>query len=165
MSYKLEKPYSDEQRIEFIVEYNHNKGLMIEEGLDALYALEANEIMQDGVPFIDPEYENKLAQAEAERVARLALTAADVQRGIYKAKGMDFDDILAFVKQNPPEGLDIKALKIELSANNFYRGNPYVDAIGALLGFTKSQLDCFFETNDYNCLVPESLPEDELVEE
>ena len=51
--------------------------------------------------------------------------------------------------------IDIKALKIELKANNFYRGNPYVDTVGALLGFTKKQLDNFFETNDYTKLLKE----------
>ena len=45
--------------------------------------------------------------------------------------------------------LDIKALKIELKANHFYRGNPYVDAIGGLLGFTSEQLDKFFEDGNY----------------
>lgn len=167
MAYKLEKPYTEEQRINFIVQYNHEKGLVVEEGTDALYALEANEIMQDGAPFVDPEYENKLAEAEAERIAMLSLTAADVQRGIYRAKGMDFEDIINFINQNPPAGLDIKALKIELTANNFYRGNAYVDAIGALLGFTKEQLDCFFETNDYTCLIMEvnPSPEEEVEEE
>ena len=75
----------------------------------------------------------------------LYLTGADVERGIYQAKGMDFDDIVAMVTQLQPEGLDIKALKIELKANNFYRGNPYVNAVGALLGFTSEDLDYFFE--------------------
>ena len=90
---------------------------------------------------------------EQERIAMLSLTSADVERGIYKAKDMDFDDIIAYVSQLQPEGLDIKALKIELKANNFYRGNPYVDAVGRLLGFTKKQLDLFFETNDYTKLL------------
>ncbi|MBQ7286652.1 MAG: hypothetical protein IJW73_02710 [Candidatus Gastranaerophilales bacterium] len=90
---------------------------------------------------------------ERERVAKLYLTGADVERGIYKAKGKDFDDILAFVIANPPEGLDIKALKIELKANNFYRGNPYVSKIGSLLGFTSEQLDRFFESGNYECLL------------
>ena len=90
---------------------------------------------------------------EAERIAMLFLTGADVERGIYQAKGMDFDDILAFVTANPPKGLDIKALKIELKANNFYRGNPYVNAIGTLLGFTKEQLDLFFEDGNYEHLL------------
>lgn len=94
-------------------------------------------------------------QEERERIAKLYLTGADVERGIYQAKGMDFDDILAFVSANQPEGLDIKALKIELKANHFYRGNPYVSAIGTLLGFTEQQLDKFFETNDYTELIKE----------
>ena len=91
---------------------------------------------------------------EKERIAKLYLTGADVERGIYQAKGMDFEDIIALVTQLQPQGLDIKALKIELKANNFYRGNPYVSAIGQLLGFTEKQLNLFFETNDYTVLLP-----------
>ena len=83
----------------------------------------------------------------------LSLTATDVERAIYKAKGMDFDDIVEFVKLNPPEGLDIKALKIELKANNFYRGNPYVEQIGTLLGYTSDDLDYLFENKE----LPEKL--------
>ena len=57
MSYKLKKPYSDEQKADFIIEYNHNQNLTIEEGTDTyehgdltfkgdfLFALEKNEIM------------------------------------------------------------------------------------------------------------------------
>lgn len=101
----------------------------------------------------DEEYLAKVAQKEAERIAKLYLTGADVERGIYQAKGMDFDDILAFVTANPPEGFDVKALKIELKANHFSRGNPYVNAVGALLGFTSKQLDNFFETNNYEALI------------
>lgn len=103
---------------------------------------------------LNPDFEAEQAQKEAERIGNLYLTGADVERGIYKAKGMDFDDILAFVMANPPVGLDVKALRIELKANNFYRGNPYVDAVGTLLGFTEEQLDKFFETNDYTVLLP-----------
>lgn len=108
--------------------------------------------------------EEKAAE-EAERIAMLNLTAADVERAIYKAKGLDFDDIIALVEQNneaanlnenettQSASIDIKALKIELRANNFYRGNPYIDAVGTILGFTKQQLDEFFETNDYTKLL------------
>ena len=70
--------------------------------------------------------------------------------------GMDFEDILAFVTANSPEGLDVKALKIELKANHFYRGNPYVDSIGKILGFNDKQLDKFFETGNYKFLISES---------
>lgn len=114
------------------------------------------EYVLDGEEYVlkDEAWEEKQALKERERIAKLYLTGADVERGIYQAKGMDFDDIIALVEQLQPEGLDIKALKIELKANNFYRGNPYVNAVGALLGFTEEQLDKFFETKDYTCLLP-----------
>lgn len=111
-------------------------------------------VYQDGEIVLNPNYEAEQALKEKERIAKLYLTGADVERGIYQAKGMDFDDILAFVMANPPVGLDVKALRIELKANHFYRGNPYVNAVGALLGFTSEQLDKFFETNDYTVLLP-----------
>ena len=99
------------------------------------------------------EMKAKETQKERERLDMLFLTGADVERGIYQAKGMDFDDIIEFVTANPPVCFDVKALKIELKANHFYRGNPYVNAVGALLGFTEKQLDEFFETNDYHALI------------
>ena len=106
------------------------------------------------------EMETKETQKERERLDMLFLTGADVERGIYQAKGMDFDDIIEFVTANPPVCFDVKALKIELKANNFYRGNPYVNAVGALLGFTEEQLDKFFETKDYTYLIPSEPVED-----
>ena len=136
---ELLKPYTDEQRIRFIVENNHKKGYLIEESATSLVAL--------------GETEEEQKTKDQERIAMLSLTSADVERAIYKATGKDFDDIVALVTELQPVGLDIKALKIELKANNFYRGNPYVDAVGSLLGFTKEQLDNFFETNDYTHLM------------
>ena len=135
----LKKPYTDKERMNFIVEQNHQLGYEIRETVTALEAWGYTE--------------EEKAQKERERLDLLYLTGADVERGIYQAKGMDFDDIIAFVMANPPEGLDVKALKIELKANNFYRGNPYVNAVGALLGFTSEQLDKFFETKDYRELL------------
>lgn len=126
------------------------------------------EYVLDGEEYVlkDEAWETKQAQKEKERIAKLFLTGADVERGIYQAKGMDFDDIMAFVMAQPPIGLDVKALKIELKANHFYRGNPYVNAVGALLGFTSEQLDKFFEFNDYTYLLPSEpeIPEDTIIE-
>lgn len=159
MSYKLEKPYTDVQYADFVVEHNHQNGRNIEITEDAAYALEPNEMLgEDGVPVINPNYEAELAQKKRARLDKLNLTAADVERAIYKAKGMDFDDVIKKVEElnsdtNPSTSIDIKALKIELKANNFYRGNPYINAVGTLLGFTSEQLDEFFETNDYTKLV------------
>ena len=159
MSYKLDKPYTDEQRANFIVEYNHNQGLIIEETDTALYALESYEkLVDDEVIDNTEEYEQEQAQIEAQRIAMLYLTSADVERAIYKARRLDFDDIVALIETQPltEDGtgqIDIKALKIELKANNFYRGNPYINQVGGLLGFTSQQLDEFFETNDYTKLI------------
>lgn len=162
MSYKLEKPLSIQERADFIVEYNHNKGLRIDETDLAIYALEAWELLEGDEVIDNTEaYEAEQELKERERIAKLYLTGADVERGIYQAKGMDFDDILAFVMANPPVGLDVKALRIELKANHFYRGNPYVNAVGALLGFTSEQLDKFFETNDYTYLLPKEVEDED----
>lgn len=144
MSYKLEKPYTDIERADFIVEYNHRQGLKIEEGVNGeLFALEPFEKLVDG-EVIDntEEYEQEQAQKERERLNMLSLTAADVERAIYKDKGMDFEDVIEFVKDMP--SVDVKALKIELKANNFYRGNPYVEAIGNILGYNSKDLDYLF---------------------
>lgn len=62
MAYKLEKPYTDIQRADFIVNYNHKQGLKIEETDNALYALLSNEIMQNGVPIINENYALEAAQ-------------------------------------------------------------------------------------------------------
>lgn len=93
----------------------------------------------------------QIKQKERDNTNQLSLTAADVERAIYKAKGIDFEDVIELVKDNP--NIDLKALKIELKANNFYRGNLYINLVGTLLGFTMEQLDNFFKTNDYNELL------------
>lgn len=157
MSYKLNKPYTDEEYAKFIVEHNHCKGMLIKETENAIFALEENEIMGgNNEPIINPDYEEQKALMERERLNNLNLTAADVERAIYKVKGIDFDDLIALVEQTAQlsqdetiKSIDIKALKIELRANNFYRGNPYIEQIGTMLGFSSEQLDRFFETKDY----------------
>lgn len=130
----LQKPFEEKERMDFIVEYNHNLGYVIEETETEIKALGYTE--------------EELAEQERARIALLNLTGADVERGIYQAIGMDFDDILVYITELKPEGVDLKALKIELKANHFYRGNPYIDIVGSLLGFTSEQIDKFFETND-----------------
>ncbi len=166
---KLEKPYTAKQRADFIVLHNHQNGRAIEETEKALFALEAWEkLVDDEVVDNTEEYEAERAQKEAERISMLNLTAADVERAIYKAKGIDFNDVIALVEaqalSEETPAIDIKALKIELKANNFYRGNPYIDVVGTLLGFTKEQLDEFFETNDYTKLLAHKEPEEEIKE-
>ena len=59
MSYKLDKPYTDIQRADFIVLHNHQNGRIIEETETALFALEPDEIMQEGLPVKNPDYETE----------------------------------------------------------------------------------------------------------
>lgn len=98
MSYKLEKPYTDKERADFVVLYNHNQGLIIEETDTALYALEADEIMQNGVPIKNPNYAAE--QLEVEKAKRLeenkeAYNAALKAGVTYKNALFDCDTLAA----------------------------------------------------------------------
>lgn len=69
MSHILKKPYTKMQRIDFIIQYNHNLGLTIEETPTELIALEVNEIFQDGEVKVDSDYEAK--QAEKQKLLKI----------------------------------------------------------------------------------------------
>lgn len=126
---------------------------MLQEGYDYLITANGIEDLRETA-----EYKQAQAQKERERLNGLSLTAADVERAIYKAKGMDFEDVLALVEaaneaaaiseDSTTSAIDIKALKIELKANNFYRGNPYIDAVGAILGYTSDEIDYLFKNKE-----------------
>lgn len=86
---------------------------------------------------------------ERQRLDSLTLTPADVERALYKAKDMDFEDLKALIVQALPT-VDIKALSIEFRANDFYRGAMaggmrLFDVVGALLGYTSDDMDYLFE--------------------
>lgn len=138
MSYKLNKPYTDKQRTDFIVLHNHQNGRAIEETASALYALEANEIMQDGVPVINPDYEQEQAQKERNRLDLLSLTKREVFLGLYQAKGITPEQIKAQI--SAPAAL----IEFEY-ANDYFRGNPLINTVGQTLGITSDQLDKFFD--------------------
>ncbi len=72
-----------------------------------------------------------------------------------QAKGITRTQIRAMIENN--ETLSILEREMALidfdEALNFYRGNPLIDTLGATLGITSEQLDQFFMTNDYTCLI------------
>lgn len=164
MSYKLEYPYTEEERANFIVEYNHNQGLRIEEvenivdvevpienedgeitteiqemNMSTLFALEHWEKLVDG-EVIDntEEYEAEKAKQEAMRIAQLSLTKREVFLAIYQDKGITPEQIRAQITG--------QGALIEFDyAEKYYRGNPLIDVLGSALGYTKEQLDCLFE--------------------
>ena len=106
-------------------------------------------IISDSTLVENPDYEE---QAQARRRSILdqkTLTPADVERALYKAKGMDFEDLKALIAQQIPS-IDIKALAIEFRAKDFYRGATangirLFDIVGRLLGYTTDDMDYLFE--------------------
>ena len=95
------------------------------------------------------EMEEKQAQKERERLNLLSMTKREMFLGLYQAKQITPDILKA--KITDPQAL----IEFEY-ANDYYRGNPLIDVIGAQLGFTSEQLDKFFETKDYKELINEN---------
>ena len=108
--------------------------------------------------FLTPE---EVAVLERQRKDALTLTPADVERALYKAKGMDFEDLKALIAQQLPQ-VDLKGLAIEFRAKDFYRGAVangmrLFDVVGQLLGYSSDDMDFLFENK--------SLPSDEQQED
>lgn len=154
MSYKLEKPYTNNQKIDFIVKYNHNRGLKIEETDKAIYALEAWEGINNLGELVDNTeiYEAEQTQKEAERVANLKLTKREVFLALYNDSGITPE--LVKSKISDP----IALIEFEY-ANEYYRGNPLIDSIGKTLGYSKEQLDYLFEHKVLPIIENNSIPE------
>ena len=57
MSYILNRPFTRRQRLDFIVEHNHQYGREIAETDTSIIALESNEIFVDGEVKINPNYD------------------------------------------------------------------------------------------------------------
>lgn len=131
---KLLQPITGGQRLEFIVKNNHELGYEIRETEEELQAWGYTEA--------------ELAEQEKERIAKLSLTKREVFLGLYEAIGVTPEQIKAQITD--------PAALIEFEyANDYFRGNPLIDTVGAALGIAPTQLDCFFETKDPNCLKDE----------
>ena len=143
----LEKPYKDNERVDFIVENNHKKGYEIKETEEELQAWGLTQ--------------EEIAQKEAERIAMLHLTRGDVFRGLLMAKGVTRNQIRQIIENLPEENQEQSITKemalIDFDeALEFYRGVALIDQVGQLLGITSEQMTRFFETNDYHELIIES---------
>lgn len=166
MAFKLKKPYNDRQRMNFIVQYNHNQSLEIADGTEYLYALEPNEIMVDGVAVINPEYEAEQERKEKERIAQLNMTRGDFIEGLILALGKDENDVIALIETLPITNVEKKVyINRVKNALDFYRGYPVIDVLCGYLGLTTEQMTQFFETKDWKCLIPVELETEEPVEE
>lgn len=114
-----------------------------------LYVWNGTEIVEN------PDYEEIKRQKERERKDSMTLTSSDVERALLKAKGMDFEDMKIYLKEEQGyTDSQIKAIGVELRANDFFRGATMgeepnkiriVDTIGALFGYTSDDMDYLFE--------------------
>ena len=86
----------------------------------------------------DNEYLEQKEAEEQKRISELSLTKREVFLALYKEKGITPEQIKSQITD--PQAL------IEFDyATEYFRFNPLIDKIGAMLGYTKEQLDYLFE--------------------
>ena len=144
---ELLKPYTEDERLNFIVEQNHQLGYEIKETEEALEAWGYTA--------------EEKAQQEAERIANLHLTRGDVFRGLLLAKGITRAQLRGMIELMPEETPEQQLAKemalIDFDeALDFYRGVALINTLGQALGITPEQMTAFFETNDYHTLIAEN---------
>ena len=121
---KLEKPYSQEEYINFVIQYNRKLGCVIDFRENDIVALK--------------ETDEELAQREKERIAMLKMTPRDFLLAVVDM-GVDYSKIKELMASNPQ-------VEIELQyCNNVYRGNPLLDQLCGNFGVTTEQLDKLFK--------------------
>ena len=154
---QLQKPYTENERMDFIVEQNHNKGYEIKETETALEAWGYSE--------------EEKQQQERQRLDFLILTPSDVERALYYSPlQMDFNDLKALIAEKAPQ-IDLKGLAIEFRANNFYRGaidkegNRIIDMVGAILGYKPEDMDYLFEHKELPVHEEPTVNEEETAKE
>ena len=125
------------------------------QGLDILQT-DKNIVLYNGEFYFedDPEYIAKKEQEERERIAKLSLTKREVFLALYKAKGITPEMVRARIT-------DTEAL-IEFDyATEYFRFNPLINQIGAMLGFTPEQIDYLFEYKELPVVQEEVVEESE----
>ena len=136
---ELLKPYTEQERMYFIVEQNHNNG----------YEMQETETSLEAWGYTEEEKQKQ----ERERLDKLSMTRGDVFEALILAKGLTKPQIRAMIEQAELDDIT-KALYLNRfdEALNFYRGFPVFDMLGKKLDVTPKQLNDFFETNDYHYL-------------
>lgn len=121
----LNKPYTEIERMDFIVEYNHNQGYVIEETETELQALGYTE--------------EELEEFEKDRISKLSCTKRVFVLMLEKM-GLDyFEQILPLIEGNRQAKLEWD-LCVELE-----RSNSLLDILASELGVTSRQLDLLFQ--------------------
>ena len=120
----LNKPYSEQQRIDFLIVNNRRLNYEIRETETALQAWGLTQ--------------EEIAEQERQRINMLSLTKREVFLALYRDKGITPDQLKAQIQ-------DVEALIEFEYAESYFRGNPLINSIGAMLGYTSEQLDYLFE--------------------
>ena len=120
----LKQPYTEEERENFIVEYNHRQGLKIEEADNALLAWGYTE-------------EEKQEQ-EKERVKMLSCTKRDFAL-LLQELGVTYTQLKALIASSEQAQLEWDLCE------RLYRFNPLLDVMAGQLGITSEQLDTIFK--------------------
>lgn len=135
MSDKLLKPYTKEQKRDFIRKYQY--GYQIAETEIALYALEPNEIMVNGEPVINPNYEAEEAEKEKERIKNLTMTKRVLALQLQQL-GVTYTKLKELIESNEQAQLEWELCE------RLERSNPLLDTMGEQLGITPEQIDNMF---------------------
>ncbi|MBQ6908097.1 MAG: hypothetical protein IJQ28_06940 [Clostridia bacterium] len=141
---ELQKPFTVQERTEFIVHQNHQLGYEIRETETALQAWGYTE--------------EEIEQQERERIAQLSLTKREVFLALYNDKGITPEQIKAQIT-------DPSALIEFEYATEYFRGNPLIDAVGIMLGYTSEDLDYLFINKEFPNESDESNADDAAVSE
>lgn len=120
---KLDKPYTEEQRLNFIVEYNHRKGYIVAEVDTGLRAM--------------AESKEEQAQAEKEAIMRLSMTKLDFVNAL-EAFGITYIQIKELLASSE------EAQKQWDLCERVYRFNPLLDEYCSTFNITSEQLDQLF---------------------
>jgi len=120
---ELLKPYTDKQRMDFIVEHNHKNGYEIRETANALEAWGYTQ--------------EEIELQEQERIGNLQVTKRVFALGLQEL-GITYSQIKALVATSEQAQLEWD-LCVELQ-----RKNPLLDVMGAQLGVTPKMIDDIF---------------------
>lgn len=120
----LKKPYTDVERMSFVVSYNHQLGYTINETETELQAL--------GYTV------EEIALQEKERIAKLTCTKR-VFALMLQELGITYTILKQLIATNEQAQLEWD-LCVELE-----RGNPLIDVFGQQLGITSEQIDGLFK--------------------
>lgn len=119
----LQKPYTENQRMDFIVDNNHKLGYEIKEAETELQAWGYTE--------------EEKAEQEQEHIKMLSCTKRDFAL-LLQEQGITYTQLKALIAQNEQAQMEWELCE------RLYRFNPLLDIMGAQLGVSSETLDYIF---------------------